>query len=156
MLKNQDAPKVPVVKESDGFKKIINWSPVFEECTSRTFGPQGPLSYVLRKEEAVASEVDDPLQGDDYFGESEGLVQEMTARIPLSGSLYKSDNKTVYLYLSEACSGTACKSTVKVKGMRQDGRATFMALIDHHAGDEKYKTIAKNLVHKLNTWKWNG
>ena len=155
-LKKQDAPKVPVVKESDNVKKIINWAPVFEECMSRNFGLQGPLSYVLRKEEAVASEVDDPLQGDDYFGESGGLVQEMTARIPLSGSLYKSDKKTVYLHLSEACRGTACESTVKASGTRQDGRAAFLALMSHHAGDEKYHSIAKNLVHKLNTWKWNG
>ena len=48
-------------------------------------------------------------------GESGGLVQEMTARIPLSGPLFKSDNKTVYLHLAEACRGTAFESTVKTK-----------------------------------------
>ena len=59
-LKKQDAPKVPVVKESDAEKKIINWAPVFKDCMSRTFGLQGPLSYVLRKDLAVPSETDDP------------------------------------------------------------------------------------------------
>ena len=52
-LKKQDAPKVPVVKESDANKKIINWVPVFEDCMTRTFGLLGPLSYVLRKEAEV-------------------------------------------------------------------------------------------------------
>ena len=121
---------------------------------SRMFGLQGPLSYVLRKDATVAHEVDDPLTGDDYYGVSGGLIQEMTARIPFSGSLYKTDNKTVYLHLSEAYRGTACESTVKA--IKQDGRAAFMALMSHHAGDEKYHSIAKNLVHKLNTWKCNG
>ena len=119
------------------------------------FGLQGPLSYVLRKDATVAPEVDDPLTGDDYFGVSGGLIQEMTARIPLSGSLYKSDNKTVYLHLYDACKGTSCESTVKATG-RQDGRAAYMALMDHHAGDEKYMSIANNLMHRFNTWKWNG
>ena len=154
-LKKQDSHKVPLVKEADGVEKIINWNPVFEECMSRMFGLQGPLSYVLRKDATVAPEVDDPLTGDEYFGVSGGLIQEMTARIPLSGSLYKSDNKTVYLHLYDACKGTSCKSTVKATG-RQDGRAAYMALMDHHTGDEKYKLIAKNLIHRLNTWKWNG
>ena len=31
-LKKQDAPKVPVVKDSDADKKIINWAPVFVDC----------------------------------------------------------------------------------------------------------------------------
>ena len=39
---------------------------------------------------------------------------------------------------------------------RQDGRAAFFALIDHHAGDEKYRSIAKTLTNKLMTTKWNG
>ena len=132
-----------MVKESDTNKKIINWAPVFEDCMSRTFGLQAPLSYVLRKDGEVPPEADDPLLDNDYFGQSGGLIQEMTARIPLTGSLYKSDNKTVYLHLAEACRGTSCESTVKAKYLRQDGRAAFMALIDHHAGDEKYRDIAK-------------
>ena len=86
-LKKQDDPKVPVVKETDTNKKIINWAPVFEDCMSRTFGLQGPLSYVLRKEAEVPAEDEDPLLDFDYFGKSGGLVQEMTARIPLRGSL---------------------------------------------------------------------
>ena len=80
----------------------------------------------------------------------------MTARIPLTGSLYKSDNKTVYLHLAVACRGTACESTVKAKGFRPDGRVAFFALIGHHAGDEKYRSIAKTLMNKLMSTKWNG
>ena len=120
-----------------------------------TFGLQGPLSYILRKDAEVPPEADDPLLGFDYFGKSGGLEQEMTARIPLTGSFFKSDNKTVYLHLAEACRGTACESTVKAKGFRQDRRAAFFALIDRHAGDEIYRAIAKTLMNKLISTKWN-
>ena len=102
-LKKKDAPTVPMVKDADADKKIINWAPVFEICMSRSFGLQGLLSYVLRKQPDVPSEMEDPLNGNDNFGESGGLIEEMTARIPLKGSLYKSDNKTVYLHIDKAC-----------------------------------------------------
>jgi hypothetical protein len=154
-LKKQASNDVPVVKEADGVKKIINWAPYFEESMSRIFGLQGPLSYVLRKDATVPPEADDPLIGDDYYGVSGGLIQEMTSRIPLSGSLYKTDNKTVHLHLLSACKGTSCESTVKATA-RYDGRAAYFALLDHHAGDEKYKSISNTNLHKLQTWKWNG
>ena len=155
-LKKQDHPNVPLVKESDTVRKIINWAPVFEDCMSRTFGLQGPLSYVLRKTADVPPEAEDPLLGDDYFGSSGGLVQEMTARIPLTGALYKTDNKTLYFHIQGACRGTSVESTVNAKRLRQDGRAAFMALIDHHAGAEKYNAISKTLMTRLSTLKWNG
>ena len=142
-LKKQDAPPVPVVKESDAEKKIISWAPVFKQNMSRTFGLQGP-----RKDSAVRSVAEDPLTGYDYFGESGGLVQKMTARIPHTGPLFKSDNKTVYLHIVEACRGTACASTIKIYTRGQDGRATYFALIDHHAGEEKYRSIAKKCLRK--------
>ena len=145
--------KATVASEVDD--PLINRAPVFEECMSRIFGLQGPLSYVLRKDATVPPEADAPLTGDDYFGVSGCLIQEMTSTIPLSGSLYKTDNKTVYLHLYSACKGTSCESTVKATA-RSDGRAAYFALLDHHAGDEKYKSISKNLLHKLQTWKWNG
>ena len=37
---------------------------------SRTYGIKGPLSYVLQEDEAVPSEVNDPIQGNDYFDSS--------------------------------------------------------------------------------------
>ena len=46
-LKKQDAPTVPMMKNTDKEKMMIRWAPIFEECMSRTFGHQGPLSYVL-------------------------------------------------------------------------------------------------------------
>ena len=102
---------------------------MFEDCVSRTFGLQAPLSYVLRKDGEVPPEADDPLLDNDYFGQSGGLIQEMTARIPLTGSLYKSDNKTVYLHLAEACRGTSCVSTVKAKYSEYCGSLCFLPVV---------------------------
>ena len=111
-----------MVKDSNAEKKNIKWAPVFEDCMSRTFGLQGPLAFVLRKKSAVPSEMDEPTNGDDYFGESGRLIEEMTVRIPLSGALYKSADKTVYPHIEKACRETTCESTVKTKSRDQDGR----------------------------------
>ena len=46
-LKKQDAPTVPMAKGADADKKVINWASVFEDCMSRSFGLQGPLSYLI-------------------------------------------------------------------------------------------------------------
>ena len=155
-LKKQDKPVVPLVKEADSVKKIINWAPIFVDCMSRIFGLQGPLSYVLREIAEVPSETEDPLLDGDYFGASGGLIQELTARIPLTGALYKTDNKTLYLHLQAACKGTSVETTVNAKRYRQDGRAAYMALIDHHAGAEKYNAIMKTTMAQLQGLKWNG
>ena len=74
----------------------------------------------------------------------------------MTGALYKTDNKTLYLHLQAACKGTSVETTVNAKRYRQDGRAAYMALIDHHAGDEKYNAIMKTTMAQLQGLKWNG
>lgn len=49
-----------------------------------------------------------------------------------------------------------CTSTVKTKNKSQDGRAAFLALIAYHAGDEKYRSIAKKRYTQLMSNKRNG
>ena len=155
-LQKQTAPEVPDVKDSDNDKKIIKWVPILLDCMSRTFGIKGPLSYVLRENEAVPSEVDDPILGNDYFGSSGSLQTELIARLSHGDSLYRSDNKTVYLAIEKACRGTSVASTVSGFSRAQNGRGAYLALIDHHAGDSKYRAIMKKRMNLLQNIKWNG
>ena len=155
-LQKEDAPSVPSVKDSDNERKVIKWAPIFMDCMSRTYGIKGPLSYVLRQNVEVPREEDDPLEDGSYFGQSGGLQAELTARLAHGDALYRSDNKTLYLKLEAACRGTSVESTVKSFSRAQDGRGAYLALIDHHAGESKYRAILKKRVNLLQNIRWNG
>ena len=155
-LQKEDAPDVPSVKDSDNERKVIKWAPIFIDCMSRTYGIKGPLAYVLRDTVAVVPEEDDPLIDNNYFGTSGGLQAELVNRLSHGDALYRSDNKTVYLKLEKACRSSSVESTVKSFSRRQDGRGAYLALIDHHAGESKYRTIMKKRMNLLQNIKWNG
>ena len=155
-LQKEDPPKVPVVSDSDNDRKIIKWAPAFVDCMSRTFGIKGPLAYILRDEVNVQNEAADPLLGNDYFGVSGSIQAELISRLEHGDSLYRSDNKTVYLAIAQAVRGTSVESTVKSFNRTQDGRGAYFALIDHHAGESKYRSIMKKRNNLLSNIKWNG
>ena len=98
-LKEQDDPKVPFIVDKDSDCKVIKWSPIFLDCLSHTFGSRGPLSYVLCDDVGVPSEVDDPLLPNAYYGDSGSLLDELHARLPHTGSIYKTDNATVFMLI---------------------------------------------------------
>ena len=156
LLKKQDEPKYPAVNDKDKEKKIIKWMPLFEDALSRTFGSKGPLIYVLRDDATVASEADDPLDTNAHYGKSGSMIEELIQRLPHTGSIYKDDNKTVYMMISKAVAGTSVESTIKSFSRRKDGRAAYLALVSNHAGDEKYRAIVKSRMNMLQNVKWNG
>jgi hypothetical protein len=156
MLKKEDAPDVPSIKDTDNERKVIKWIPIFRDCMSRTYGIKGPLAYVIRANVEVPAEEEDPLQEDSYYGSSGGLQTELISRLAHNDALFRSDNKTVYLKLEKACRGTSVESTIKTYSRTQNGRDAFLALIDHHAGESKYRSILKKRMNLLQNIKWNG
>jgi hypothetical protein len=155
-LQKEDSPDVPSIKDTDNERKVIKWAPIFIDCMSRTYGIKGPLAYVLRTNVEVPPEAEDPLLENSYYGESGCLQSELISRLTHGDALYRSDNKTVYLKLEKACRGTSVESTIKTFSRRQDGRGAYLALIDHHAGESKYRTIMKKRMNLLQNIKWNG
>ena len=155
-LKSLDDPAVPAINDKDNDRKIIKWTPIFLDCMSRTFGSRGPLAYVLRENNAVPTEADDPLHANSYFGASGSLLDELIARLPHTGAIYKSDNATVYMAIEKAARGTSVESTVKTFSRRKDGRGAFQALLSNHAGETKYRSIMKKRMQLLQNTKWNG
>ena len=155
-LKKQDDPDVPLVNDKDKEKKVIKWVPIFEDTLSRTFGSKGPLIYVLREDAAVPSEADDPLQARAHYGSSGSLMEELIKRLPHTGSIYKDDNKTVFMMISKAVTGTLVESTIKSFSRQKDGRGAFQALVSNHAGETKYRSVAKSRLNLLQNVKWNG
>ena len=162
-LKKEDAPKAPAIRDQDNDRKVIKWAPIFQDCLARTYGSRGPLIYVIRDDEAVPSETDDPLGVDDatgnvnsYFGSSGCLHEELVKRLSHAGPLFKHDNATVYMLLEKSARNTSVESTTKAFARKKDGRGAYLAIIANHAGDTKYRSIHKKRVHLLTNIKWNG
>jgi hypothetical protein len=155
-LKKQDDPDVPSISDKDNDRKVIKWVPIFIDCASRTYGSRGPLAYVLRENAEVPTEEDDPLNDQTYFGQSGSLLEELIARLPHTGAIYKNDNATIYMMIEKATRGTSVESTIKGFARRKDGRGAFLALIANHAGDVKYRAIMKKKMNLLQNIKWNG
>ena len=169
-MRKEDVPDTPKISDKDGDRKIIRWSPIFLDCMQHHYGAKGPLRYVLRDDAAVKSEQEDPLtshvtanpaqntpgiQGT-YYGESGSLMEELIARLPHSGPIFKNDNATVFQKVEEAARGTSCESTIKAFSRKKDGRGAYLALISNHAGDAKYRAIAKKRQNLLQNIKWTG
>ena len=113
MAASYQITKVPFIVDKDSDRKVIKWSPIFLDCLSRTLGSAGPLSYVLHDNVGVSSEIDDPLLPNTYYGSSGSLFDELTARLPHTGPIYKNDNATVFMLIEKAVCGTSVESTVK-------------------------------------------
>ena len=147
-LLKKTEPDVPLINDRDNDRRVIKWAPNFLDCLSRTYGSKGPLIYVLRDDVAVPSEADDSLQTDPatntvnrYFGKSGCLHDELIARLPHQGPIYKHDNATVFLKIEKASRSTSVESTVKAFARKKDGRGAYLAVISNHAGDTKYRAI---------------
>ena len=156
-LKNADEPSIPKVNDRDNDRKITHWAPAFKRILSSCYGSNGPLSYVLRDDPTVPPEDDDPLGASGYCSDANGsLISELIARLPHNGPIYKNDNEAVFMKIEEAVRGTSVESTIKSFSRSKDGRGAYFALITNHAGNVKYRSIAKKCTNLLHNIKWNG
>ena len=153
---SKDDSKVPKIVDRDGDRRIIRWAPIFLDNLDAIIGAKGPLHYVLRDEPIVHLEGNDPLDQNAYYGASGGLADELVARLPHIGPIYRNDNTAVYQKIEEAARGTSVESTIKPFLRRKYGRGAFLALIANHSGDVKYRAIAKKRQNLLQTIKWTG
>ena len=153
-LMDEDRPVVPVLTKNN---TPLKWLESFKDCTYRTFGVRNcPIAYVIRDDENVTPEVDDPLQPGRAFGESGSVIDEMIGRLNHTDPLFKSDNALVYSMLEEATRGTIYAPTIKPFARLKNGRGAFLALVQSHAGDDKWEQVKKNKLNFLMNTKWNG
>ena len=156
MKEDQAEPKVSLVNDKDGDRRIINWIAAFQDHCNMCFGAYGPLAYVIRDNATVEPEAQDPLDATSYYGKSGSLAQELVNRIKHNGPIYKSDNGRVFMKICEAVKGTSCESTVKAFTRTKDGRGAYLALISNHAGEVKYRSLLKSSMNYLQNVKWSG
>ena len=87
---------MPKIVDRDGDRRIIRWAPIFLDSLDAIIGAKGPIRYFLRDEPIVPIEGNAPLDHNVYYGASGGLADELVARIPHTGPIYKNDNAAVY------------------------------------------------------------
>ena len=153
-LVDEDKPDVPVLS-----KHItpLKWVESFRDCLLRTFGVRScPLLYVIRDDEQVPSEVDDPLLIGSAFGRSGSVLDELVTRLSHTDPLFKSDNSAVYSLLEEATRNTVYAPTIKPYARKKDGRSAWRSLISSHAGKDKWEKLQKDKMLFLINTKWNG
>ena len=153
-LVDEDKPDVPALS-----KHItpLKWVESFKDCLLRTFGVRScPLLYVIRDDEQVPSEVDDPLLIGSAFGRSGSVLEELVTRLSHTDPLFKSDNSAVYSLLEEATRGTVYAPTIKPYARKKDGRSAWLSLISSHAGKDKWEKLQKDKMLFLMNTKWNG
>ena len=85
--------------------------PIFLECLSRSYGAQGPLSYILRDDVNMSAEDVDPLDQNSHLGASGSLHNELVVRLPHTGAIYKNNNTSVYMKIEKNVRGTSVEST---------------------------------------------
>ena len=95
-IMSEDDPKVPKIVDRDGDRRIIRWAPIFLDSLYAIIGAKVPLCYFLREEPIVPLVGNDPLDQNAYYGASGGLADELVARLPHIGPIYKNYNAEVY------------------------------------------------------------
>ena len=154
-LSKQDRPDVPVLSK---IQTPVKWMESFTDFLSRIYGVRNcPITYVIREEDAVKPETDEPLLHDQPYSEEGGSVRgEMIRRLSHTHTLFKEDNSLVYSLLDEATSGTIYAPTIKPYGRTNNGREAWKAIISSHAGDDKWEKIQRDRLNFIMNVKWNG
>ena len=76
-LKREEDVDIVVINDKNNYRKAIKLLPTFNECIYQTYGPRGPLVYVLQKSSDVTSDMGDHLDANSYNGTSGNLHEEL-------------------------------------------------------------------------------
>jgi hypothetical protein len=109
-----------------------------------------PLSYVIRNDEAIMPEGDDP---DTNYTSPE---DEMTARAPLFGNDYVNDNKKVFDVLRTILVDTDPFVWIKDHQRRRNGRGAWMSLKAHYLGASRADTVANTAENQMDNTFYEG
>ena len=119
---------------------IVKWVKHFEEYIRGVLGVDNiPLTFIVRKEEAIPALVDDPIitGGTPYSTSYTSFFDEMIARKKLSGAAYNENKSRVFVLLSEALKNFIHSTTLRPFSRSRDGREAFNALVKQNLGSSK-------------------
>jgi hypothetical protein len=151
---DDDAPSTPKITRS---LKVPRWSESFRDFLHRVNGVRNaPLAYVIRQEVEVEP-VAPPLMARQPYSTVHGSMEdELIARLSHGSPVFRDDNKAVYNYLEEATRGTTYHSTVQTYQRSKSGRSAWLALLQQHAGTDKWEKELKDQEGFMKTRVWKG
>lgn len=151
---DDDAPATPKITRS---LKVPRWSESFRDFMHRVNGVRSaPLAYVIRQDVQVPAVAPPLAVRQPYSTEHGSMEEELIARLSHGSPVYRDDNKAVYNYLEEATRGTTYHSTVQTYQRSKNGRSAWLALLQQHAGTDKWEKELKDQENFMKTRVWKG
>jgi hypothetical protein len=148
-----DAPTAPAIDNKNWPKTMDSLRDYFSSVLGET---KAPLAYVIRDDQAVQPEADDP--PDNY----DTPENEMIARMPHKDTndidlpTYIHDRAKVWQTISEVTRDDKCWTYVKPFQRTRDGRGAFLALHTHYLGANHVNNMASVAEAKLAQAKYFG
>ena len=153
--KDESDPETPkLTKALTAMKWAESFSDVMHRCVgSRTI----PLAYVLRKDEVPEPAVAPVASaGKPHAAEYVSIEEELIARATHTHPLYRDDNAALYFKLEESLRGTVYHPTILKFQKTKNGRSAYFALINAHAGDDKWNAEIERCEDLLHNFEWKG
>jgi hypothetical protein len=140
---DEDLPKIVMNDWAKTKEKIVTH---FEEV----YGKEGtPLAYLLREDDAVAAEADDP-----HANYGTDHIKELIARAPHTGSTFNADNRTLCRYLKKICVDTAAYDYISK--YTANGRQAWKDLLKVYLGPQHTQNQAAIYEAKLQNTHYDG
>lgn len=151
---DDDQPDVPKITRN---LKVTKWSESFSDFLHRVNGVRhAPLAYVIRANEVVAAPAPALAHQRPYSNEHGSVEGELIARLSHASPIFRDDNSKVYSFLEEATRGTSYSSSLKPYQRTKNGRAAFQAILNQHAGIDKWERELKAQENFMKTRVWKG
>lgn len=153
---HKDPDDLPPVSKS---LPILKWMEVFESYLQNTLGvAKVPLAYVTREAITVEPIANNPLGGQQPFGDKYStFYDEMIARTSHSNPSYAADNRSVLeLLVKSFKEHPSLMSSIRPHQRSGNGRAAMEAVILHNMGNTKWDDLIDKAMNKITKAVWNG
>ena len=153
--KKESDPETPKLTKA---LTAMKWAESFSDVMHRCIGSRTiPLSYVIRKDaapEPVIAPVIAPAKP--HAAEFDSIEEELTARASHTHPLFRDDNSALYFKLEEALRGTQFHPTIMKFQRTKNGRMAYFAVVNAHAGDDKWNAEIAKSEDLLHNYEWKG
>lgn len=150
---HKDPSEIPTINPKD-------WAKTMEDLREYLRGHLGitkvPLSYVVRENEAVLNEADDP--STNYST----VYEEMVARAPIRDAQggyvesYRTDRERVWQLIAGITRDNDCWTYTKPVQRTRDGRLAFLSLYGHYLGVNNVDNMAAAAERQLQSASYMG
>ena len=76
----------------------------------------------MRENLEVPDVEDDTLTTNEHYGESGSMLEELIIRLPHAGPIFCNNNKSIFMMIYKAITGTSVESTIKSYSICKDGQ----------------------------------